>query len=92
MARTLKLYKLPDQPVTPGLRQMQPKDVPQVGWVGAKKYFEQAASECTGAASVGRAAALLLILQLPSCSACESPCVLLPVGQLDHCSAGAGCA
>lgn len=30
MARTLKLYKLPDQPVTPGLRQMQPKDVPQV--------------------------------------------------------------
>lgn len=37
MARTLKLYKLPDQPVTPGLRQMQPKDVPQVGWVGTYK-------------------------------------------------------
>lgn len=30
MARTLKLYKLADQPVTPGLRQMEARDVPQV--------------------------------------------------------------
>ncbi|PSC70746.1 Glycylpeptide N-tetradecanoyltransferase 1 [Micractinium conductrix] len=30
MARTLKLYKLPDVPQTPGLRQMEAKDVPQV--------------------------------------------------------------
>jgi hypothetical protein len=30
MARTLKLYRLPDQPQTPGLRQMENKDVPQV--------------------------------------------------------------
>lgn len=30
MARTLKLYKLPDAPVTPGLRPMTAADVPQV--------------------------------------------------------------
>ncbi|KAL4433450.1 hypothetical protein ABPG77_010303 [Micractinium sp. CCAP 211/92] len=30
MARTLKLYKLPDAPQTPGLRQMEDRDVPQV--------------------------------------------------------------
>ncbi|KAI3437841.1 hypothetical protein D9Q98_000287 [Chlorella vulgaris] len=30
MARTLKLYKLPDQPQTPGIRQMEDRDVPQV--------------------------------------------------------------
>lgn len=30
MARTLKLYKLPDVPQTPGLRQMEGRDVPQV--------------------------------------------------------------
>lgn len=41
MARTLKLYKLPDQPATPGLRQMEDKDVPQVGgaclWATARR-------------------------------------------------------
>jgi glycylpeptide N-tetradecanoyltransferase len=30
MARTIKFYKLPDQPVTPGIRPMEPSDVPQV--------------------------------------------------------------
>ncbi|CAL8463739.1 g3273 [Coccomyxa elongata] len=30
LARTLKLYKLPEQPVTEGLRHLEPKDVPQV--------------------------------------------------------------
>uniref|UniRef100_A0A7R9V3N1 Glycylpeptide N-tetradecanoyltransferase n=1 Tax=Chlamydomonas euryale TaxID=1486919 RepID=A0A7R9V3N1_9CHLO len=30
LARTIKLYKLPDAPLTPGLREMQPKDVPAV--------------------------------------------------------------
>mmetsp|Transcript_16098 Transcript_16098/g.34830 ORF Transcript_16098/g.34830 Transcript_16098/m.34830 type:complete len:429 (-) Transcript_16098:795-2081(-) len=30
MARTIKLYKLPDQPATPGLRSLEPRDVPQV--------------------------------------------------------------
>lgn len=30
MARTLKLYKLPEQPQTPGLRQMEDRDVPEV--------------------------------------------------------------
>jgi glycylpeptide N-tetradecanoyltransferase len=30
MARTIKLYKLPDLPVTPGIRPLEPKDVPQV--------------------------------------------------------------
>ncbi|BDA48372.1 Glycylpeptide N-tetradecanoyltransferase 1 [Coccomyxa sp. Obi] len=30
LARTLKLYKLPEQPVTAGLRPLEPKDVPQV--------------------------------------------------------------
>ena len=29
MARTLKLYKLPDAPQTPGLRQMRAEDAPQ---------------------------------------------------------------
>lgn len=29
MQRTIKLYKLPDAPVTPGFRQMTKKDVPQ---------------------------------------------------------------
>nr|XP_022904578.1 glycylpeptide N-tetradecanoyltransferase [Onthophagus taurus] len=29
MQRTLKLYKLPDQPRTPGFRKLTPKDVPQ---------------------------------------------------------------
>lgn len=29
MARTIKLYKLPDQPKTPGFRKMEDKDVPQ---------------------------------------------------------------
>lgn len=38
MARTLKLYKLPDVPQTPGLRQMEAKDVPQVtcSWLPAR--------------------------------------------------------
>ena len=30
MARTIKLYKLPDETATPGLRRMRPEDVPQV--------------------------------------------------------------
>lgn len=30
MARTLKLYKLPDKPRTPGIRPLQKKDIPQV--------------------------------------------------------------
>lgn len=30
MARTIKLYKQPDQPATPGLRPMEDRDVPQV--------------------------------------------------------------
>jgi hypothetical protein len=30
MARTIKFYKLPEEPLTPGLRPMEPKDVPQV--------------------------------------------------------------
>mmetsp|Transcript_25415 Transcript_25415/g.60438 ORF Transcript_25415/g.60438 Transcript_25415/m.60438 type:complete len:403 (-) Transcript_25415:339-1547(-) len=30
MARTIKLYKLPDTTATPGLREMEPRDVPQV--------------------------------------------------------------
>ena len=30
MARTLKLYKLPDKPKTPGIRALQKKDIPQV--------------------------------------------------------------
>lgn len=30
LARTLKLYKLPEQPVTEGLRPLEPKDVPKV--------------------------------------------------------------
>ncbi len=30
MARTIKLYKLPDEGQTPGLRPMTPEDVPQV--------------------------------------------------------------
>jgi len=30
MARTIKLYKLPDDPATPGLRPMELRDVPQV--------------------------------------------------------------
>ncbi|TPX40811.1 hypothetical protein SeMB42_g05864 [Synchytrium endobioticum] len=30
MARTIRLYKLPDETETPGLRQMAPSDVPQV--------------------------------------------------------------
>ena len=30
MARTIKLYKLPDETSTPGLRPMRPEDVPQV--------------------------------------------------------------
>ncbi len=29
LARTLKLYKLPDAPQTPGLRQMRAEDAPQ---------------------------------------------------------------
>lgn len=29
MARTMKLYKLPDQPLTPGLRPMTRDDVPE---------------------------------------------------------------
>lgn len=45
MARTLKLYKLPDQPVTPGLRQMQPKDVPQVGRALLAQLERQLASD-----------------------------------------------
>lgn len=31
MARTIKLYKLPDIPVTPGLREARPEDAPKVG-------------------------------------------------------------
>lgn len=30
MARTLKLYKLPDKPKTPGIRLLEKKDIPQV--------------------------------------------------------------
>ena len=30
LARTLKLFKLPDQPQTPGLRPLTSEDVPQV--------------------------------------------------------------
>jgi hypothetical protein len=30
MARTIKLYKLPDTPATPGIRPMEPRDVPGV--------------------------------------------------------------
>ena len=30
MACTIKLYKLPDETATPGLRRMRPEDVPQV--------------------------------------------------------------
>ena len=30
MARTIKLYKLPDKPATAGLRSMEPRDVPRV--------------------------------------------------------------
>ena len=30
LARTLKLFKLPEQPQTPGLRPLTPQDVPQV--------------------------------------------------------------
>jgi len=30
MARTIKLYKVPDEPQLPGIRKMQPKDVPRV--------------------------------------------------------------
>uniref|UniRef100_A0A1J3ENQ9 Glycylpeptide N-tetradecanoyltransferase n=1 Tax=Noccaea caerulescens TaxID=107243 RepID=A0A1J3ENQ9_NOCCA len=30
MSRTIKLYKLPDTPVTPGFRKMEPRDVPAV--------------------------------------------------------------
>jgi glycylpeptide N-tetradecanoyltransferase len=33
LARTLKLYKLPDQPQTLGLRPLTAQDVPQVGCV-----------------------------------------------------------
>jgi glycylpeptide N-tetradecanoyltransferase len=29
MARTLKLYRLPDAPLTPGLRQLRAEDAPQ---------------------------------------------------------------
>ncbi|BAA97032.1 N-myristoyl transferase [Arabidopsis thaliana] len=30
MSRTIKLYKLPDAPITPGFRKMEPRDVPAV--------------------------------------------------------------
>merc|ERR1712072_1559744 len=30
MARTIKLYKLPEQPQLPGMREMEKKDVPRV--------------------------------------------------------------
>ena len=29
MARTIKLFKLPAEPVTPGLRPMEQRDIPQ---------------------------------------------------------------
>jgi hypothetical protein len=31
MARTIKLYKLPDTAVTPGIRALEQRDIPQVG-------------------------------------------------------------
>ncbi len=31
MARTIKLYKLPDETATPGLREARASDAPQVG-------------------------------------------------------------
>lgn len=34
MARTIKLYKLPEKPVTPRIRQIELHDVPQVGMAG----------------------------------------------------------
>ncbi|KAL4553554.1 hypothetical protein Ndes2526B_g03394 [Nannochloris sp. 'desiccata'] len=40
MARTIKLYKLPEKPLTPGLRPMEPRDVPAVTSI-LKKYLEQ---------------------------------------------------
>ena len=30
MARTIKFYKLPEEPLTPGLRPMETRDIPQV--------------------------------------------------------------
>ena len=42
MARTLKLYKLPDQPQTSGLRQMEDRDVPQVSQQQAARSRQQA--------------------------------------------------
>lgn len=39
MARTIKLYKLPDKPETPGLRPMEEKDVPQVPCLLAARFF-----------------------------------------------------
>ncbi|KAE8658167.1 Glycylpeptide N-tetradecanoyltransferase 1 [Hibiscus syriacus] len=40
MSRTIKLYKLPDQPVTPGFRKMELRDVPAVARL-LRQYLSQ---------------------------------------------------
>lgn len=77
MARTLKLYKLPEEPQTPGLRQMQPADVPQVGRSGAGVVPAGGVS-CVWRAALRSALRGLVLVRHPqpaSCLLCHlQPC------------------
>ena len=45
MARTLKLYKLPDKPKTPGIRALEKKDIPQAS-LAAMLHLHQLLLAC----------------------------------------------
>ena len=65
MARTIKLYKLPDETSTPGLRPMRPEDVPQVQGSEDSGAGERGAGAAGTAGGVAKRMSLTLPVHVP---------------------------
>ena len=51
MARTLKLYKLPDEPLTPGIRALERRDIAQASLPGMRSFPSTVLLSCSAACS-----------------------------------------
>ena len=51
MARTLKLYKLPDEPLTPGIRALERRDIAQASLPGMCSFPSTILLSCSAACS-----------------------------------------